>query len=247
MKKAKFRTYDKRKIKNSTIFGIVFLLICFFCFFFLQQFGKRISPKLIEFASKNIEKLTYNLFNNYDMISEIDDETINNILSINKNAQNQIINVNYNMKNAYKITNMLAKKIQQDFQSIESGQKKLNYLDEELAGISDGLILTIPIGIVSNNIYLTNLGPKIPVKVKFTGTLLTNLKTRIKNYGINNSLIEVYVDVFITHEITAPMTFKNKEMHYEILLSAQLINGEVPSYYGGLYETKSNIINVPIE
>lgn len=247
MKKAKFKNVYKKQFKRTTILCSIFLLICFFCILFFIRFTNSITPKMIEIAGKNIEKLTYNILNDYKALSLLDDDLIDNILNVNKNSKNEIINVNYNVKNAYKITNLITNKIQKDFQAIESGQKKVDFVDEELTELNDGLILTIPIGIASNNIYLANLGPRIPVKVKFSGTLLTNLKTRVQNYGINNSLIEVYIDVNITHEIITPVTFKTKELKYEILINAQIINGEVPSYYGGLYETKSNIINVPLE
>ena len=54
------------------------------------------------------------------------------------------------------------------------------------------------------------------------------------------------MDISIQHEIITPVTFQTKDLKYEILLSAQIINGTVPSLYGGVYETKSNILNVPI-
>ena len=141
---------------------------------------------------------------------------------------------------------ILAQNIKNDFNAIENGTLNLDYYDEELSNGTNGFILSMPIGVASNNIYITNLGPKIPVKIKFIGTLLTNLKTRVQNYGINNALIEIYMDISLQHEIITPVTFQTKDLKYEILLSAQIINGTVPSLYGGVYETKSNILNVPI-
>lgn len=247
MKRAKLRNNKTFQMKPSTIIGMIFLLICFFSWYFFNVFNKKITPKLVEVATRNIDKLTYNLFNDYTMISSLDDELLTNVLTLHKNQKNEIINISYNLKNAYTIVNTLASRLKSDYQSIESGDKKIEYYDEELSDMNDGLILSIPVGVASDKIFLTNLGPRIPIKVKFIGTLLTNLKTRVQNYGINNVLIEVYVDVSISHEITTPVTFQNKEMNYEILIGAQVISGEVPSYYGGLYETKSNILNVPLE
>lgn len=247
MKRAKLRNNKTFQMKPSTIIGMIFLLICFFSWYFFTVFNKKITPKLVEVATRNIDKLTYNLFNDYTMISSLDDELLTNVLTLHKNQKNEIINISYNLKNAYTIVNTLASRLKNDYQSIESGDKKIEYYDEELSDMNDGLILSIPVGVASDKIFLTNLGPRIPIKVKFIGTLLTNLKTRVQNYGINNVLIEVYVDVSISHEITTPVTFQNKEMNYEILIGAQVISGEVPSYYGGLYETKSNILNVPLE
>jgi len=247
MKKAKFKKLKQKKNKNSFLIGITIIFICFFCFLFLNYINKKITPKLVEIASKNIEKLTYNIFNDYSILEDIDSSILQNTLIINKNKDNQIINVSYNLKNAYTITNLLANRIQADYLRIESGNKRIEYYDEELSNLADGLILNIPIGIASDKIYFANLGPKIPIKVKLVGTLLTNLKTKMQNYGINNVLIELYVDVAITHEITTPVTFQTNELKYEILIGAEIINGEVPSYYGGQFETKSNILNIPLE
>lgn len=241
------RTRLKKKWKNSTKICITIFLVCFFCFFFLNKINKHITPKLVEIATRNIEKLTYNIFNDYSVIASLPEENLKDLLIINKNQNGEIISVSYNTKKSYSVVNAIVKYIKDNYQSIESGDKIVDYYDEELSELEDGLILSLPIGLATNQIYFANLGPRIPVKVKFIGTLLTNLKTKVKNYGINNVLIELYVDVELTHEITSPVTYDNKKLNYEILLNAEIIEGAVPSYYGGLYETKSNILNVPLE
>ena len=247
MKKAKFKNSKWIKPKVSTVLLLILLSICFFCSLFLYQFNKNVTPKLLEVASKNLDKLSYNLFNNYTIMTQLDDETINNILQIHKNDKGEIINISYNTKNAYKVVNLLANRLKNDFNTIENGKLNIEYYDQELSNGIDGFVLSMPIGIASNSIFLTNLGPRIPVKIKFIGTLLTNLKTKVQNYGINNALIEVYMDVSISHEIFTPVTYQTKELKYEIMIGAEIINGIVPALYGGLYETKSNILNVPIE
>lgn len=247
MKKIKLRNSKFYKPKVSTILILIFLSICFFCFVFLTKFNKNVTPKLLEVASKNLEKLTYNLFNNYTIMTQIDDEILSQILNVHQNNKGEIVSISYNTKNAYKIANLLANRIKNDFNAIENGKLNIEYYDQELSNGLDGFVLSLPIGVASDSIYFSNLGPRIPVKIKFIGTILTNLKTKIKNYGINNALIEVYIDVAINHEIITPITFKTKELKYEIMIGAEIIQGTVPSIYGGMYETKSNILNVPLE
>ncbi len=209
--------------------------------------NQKITPRLIEIATRNIEKLSYNIFNDYSLLEKMDEDKLEQIIIINKNKNDEIINISYNLKNAYSIINILAEKLKEDYQAIESGTVKIDYYDEELTDLNDGIILNIPIGAASDKIYLSNLGPKIPIKVKFIGTILTNLKTRVKNYGINNVLLEVYIDVLLNHEIISPVSGKNQELKYEILISAEIITGKVPTYYGGNFETKSNLLNIPLE
>ncbi len=247
MKKVRLRNRKKKHVTMSYKIGMTLFLIFFFCFFFLKEINDLMTPKLVEIAARNIEKLSYNIFNDYSVLTNMSEEDLKDLLVINKNKNDEIINISYNTKKAYQVTQKIVKYMKENYQSIESGDKLIDYYDEELSDLEDGLILRLPIGLASNHIFFANLGPKIPVKVKFVGTLLTNLKTKVHNYGINNVLVELYVDVSMTHEIMTPVTFQNKEIKYEILIGAEVIEGEVPSYYGGLYESKSNILNLPLE
>lgn len=247
MRRAKLRTKIKMSWKPSTTISFVFLLICFFCWYFLREINNHITPKLVEIATRNVEKLTYNIFNDFSSLSKMEEEELKNLLIIQKNKNDEIINISYDTKKSYNAVDKIVSQIKQNYQMVESGEKYLEYYDEELSKLEDGLILNLPIGLASDKIFFANLGPRIPVKVKFMGTLIANLKTKIQNYGINNVLIELYIDVSLTHEIMTPVTFKQNKLDYEILLNAEVITGQVPSYYGGTYENKSNILPVPIE
>lgn len=245
MNRVRFKTNKFTKPKTSTMISLVFLLICFFSYFFLHSFNQSVTPKLLEIASKNIDKFTYNLLNDYHFLAGISDTSFKNLINISKNKEEEIISVGYNMKEAYQIADEIIDRLQNDYTDLEYGKLNMPYFDENLSSGCNGFVLSMPMGVTSNQIFLTNLGPKIPVKIKFVGTILTNLKTRVSDYGINNAMVELYIEVTMTHEIITPVTFQNKTFTYEILLDARIINGSVPSYYGGLLETKSNILNIP--
>ena len=100
---------------------------------------------------------------------------------------------------------------------------------------------------VALGVYLANLGPKIPVKIDFVGTVLTNIKTKITNYGLNNALVELYAYVMITEEITTPVSFNRLDTEYDVLLAAKMVNGRVPTFYGNTYEKESSLFNIPLE
>ena len=108
--------------------------------------------------------------------------------------------------------------------------------------IKGDLILYLPILLVSNNIYLNNLGPKVPVKIKFLSSLITNLKTKVSNYGINNILVEIYVDINITDDLIIPFKEENIKNDYSVLLSSKVVVGTLPSYLGATYEKTSAIL-----
>ena len=47
-------------------------------------------------------------------------------------------------------------------------------------------------GIITNNALLSNLGPKVPVKINLVGNVISNVGTKVENYGINSIMVEVY-------------------------------------------------------
>ena len=120
-----------------------------------------------------------------------------------------------------------------------------NY-DKYLSSKLNSIILKIPIGILSDGIYNTNLGPKIPVKIEFMGYVASSVRIKLENYGINNVLISIYIDCYVTNEFIIPFTSKEINHEYNILVASKIIQGVVPEYYGGAMEAKSNILNIPI-
>ena len=103
------------------------------------------------------------------------------------------------------------------------------------------VFLAIPSGVATNNVLFYNLGPKIPIKVAYIGNLFTNIKTNIKDYGINNALVEVYICIDIHNQIIAPFIDKVKKSSYTLLIASTIIQGQIPDYYNGLMEWESNL------
>ncbi len=246
MRKAILKRKRTWSPKWSTMITIILFSICFFSCVFLHAFNQKITPKLIEIATQEMNRMIYDIFNDYTFFTKLPNSLLKDLLSIQTNSNGEIVNVNYNTKKAYTIADTIIKEVKENLANIQQDKVESKFYLKSQFQPEEGVILNFPIGLASDNVYFANLGPKIPVKMKMMETVLTNLKTRIKDYGINNALVEVYVDVSINYELITPVTFDQKKLNYEILLAAEIINGKIPTYYGGLYETKSNILNVPI-
>ena len=96
----------------------------------------------------------------------------------------------------------------------------------------------MPLGLFSNNVFFNSFGPKIPIRMNFIGQTDTTIKTKLKTYGINTVLVEIFVEVIIKERATMPISTKYKTIRIEAPLSIQIIQGNIPSYY---YD-KNNII-----
>ena len=210
----------------------------------VHNFNKNISPKMVDIIEMKINKLSNDIIMDSFNNKLLNDHDINNIIKITKNSKEEIVAVDFDLNQAYAISIDVTKNIRNSL----TNDKNKFLKDEEILNYKkkDGYILLVPVGVASNNVYVANLGPKVPVKVRFIGNLVTGLSTKVKDYGINNVLIEVYMNISLNEEILIPYVNKKINNDCQILLSSQIVEGVVPDIYNGLLENNSSLINVPI-
>lgn len=118
-------------------------------------------------------------------------------------------------------------------------------IEEEINYIGDDSY-QIPFGIVFRNSFFSNLGPKIPVKLKLVGSVINNIDTKITNYGINNALIEVYVNIQVNIQVVLPFISDKITVQTLMPIAIKLVRGNVPEYYSGS-NSSNPLLSVPIE
>lgn len=242
--KTKSPLFSKVTFNFSKIFILLIIFIIFFSFSLLFRFNQKITPQLLSIAEVSINKLNANILSNYrvkDLYSKVN---LDNTISITKNKNDEIISVDFKLESAYDALAILTQYLQENLTNLK--QNNLNYYNEYLSRDLNSIVLTIPLGIATNNLYLAHLGPKIPVKVTYMDYIASNIRLKVENYGLNNALISLYIDCSITNEFIIPTTNKQINHTYSILIASKIIQGIIPAYYGGLLETKSNILNVPL-
>ena len=114
--------------------------------------------------------------------------------------------------------------------------KELNveYFDET------SLIYKIPFGIIYDIPILVGIGPSIPFKVNVLSSVNSSINTNVKEYGINNSLIELILNIELTIQIILPFSSENKKIEKQIPLDTKIIQGKIPEYYGGFISNKTS-------
>ncbi len=234
----------KMKIKRSTYLVLILLLIFSLSFLMIRYFNKKITPKMLDIMETKLTKLSNDVIMDSFNNKLLDSHDIKDILKITKNKNEEIIAVDFDLEKAYQVSLDLTKNIKQKLKKLPNTKIDNEYLLK--AQGPNSYIVFLPVGLASNNSYLANLGPKIPVRVTFIGNLLTGLKTKVKDYGINSALIEVYIKIAFSEEIIIPYASKKININNQILLSSQIVEGIVPSIYNGLLENNSSLINVPL-
>lgn len=216
-----------KKIKR-THYLLLTLFLVFFCVFFLfKTYTLKTSKKIDKITKTYFHKEIYNSLNSIS--KDISSDKVFDVLNIEKNKDGEILYVDYDLSKTYQIlddvTNLLKKNI----------------------NAKDGIVLKLPFLVSSNNIFISNMGPKITVKINYTDALLTNIYTKITNYGMNNALVEAYIKISIEGQIITPITKNAEKIDYDMLISSKIINGRVPLYYGGYISTSSSIFDIPIK
>lgn len=173
-------------------------------------------------------------------------DVIDDILVVNKNSDGEILYVDYDLDQAYQALDVVTTTLNDLLIDLEDGLIT-NNTDSDIFSSKYGLVMKLPLLGGSNSAFLANLGPKIYFKINFVGSLLTNIKSKIVNYGMNNALVELYVTIKISEEIIAPFVNGEQLIEYDVLIASKVINGRVPEFYGGTILGESNLLSIPIE
>ena len=161
------------------------------------------------------------------------------LLVITKNNNDEILYVDFNLDKAYKILDTVSTVLTTSLNALENGEISMAYKDDNFSRSTNGMILSVPLGSTLKSTYFYNLGPKIPVKINYIGSILTNLQTKVTNYGLNNALVEVFVYIELSNQIMTPFKTKNLKLEYDAVIASMMIEGEVPEFYNGSIEKTS--------
>jgi len=221
-----------KKNKILTKILIVLLISLIISIFLVKYYSNRITPLLLKYAEVKTKEITLKIMNKA-LSDELSKGFPENIITISRNNNNDIEFINYDTKTLTNFLGKISNNIEKNLDILEKGNLgDLNLSGEELNNYyGKGLIYNIPLGHATNNIFLTGLGPKIPLKLKTNSTMTTGIKADIKDYGINNALIELDLTIEANIQIILPFASKVTEVKFTTPLSINMINGKIPSYY----------------
>lgn len=94
-----------------------------------------------------------------------------------------------------------------------------------------GVIATIRLGLLTDNPFLANVGPKINLKYKTISVITSTVEENIENYGVNHVMVSLKIVIKI--RLMVLFTFYNEEFshEYDYPLVMEVIEGEVPNWY----------------
>ena len=241
----------KLSVGNTII--IIFILVVTMTYFSLNYLNKNVVPVLMSYATSQVKKFSSLIINRAISKQIAEDLSVEDMFIITKSETGEIRTIDFDPIVVNKTLNKIVNTIQLNLKYLEEGKLELlelpdnvliDYNEEEL---SKGVIYEIPSGVVFNNSLLANLGPKIPVKLSLIGDIVSNVNTKVTNYGINNALIEVSIYVQVESRVILPFITDTVIVETEIPVAMKLVQGIVPDYLLGGLTNSSVPIKVPNE
>ena len=222
--------------KKDTILIVAFLVLLIVSLIF-KYINTKIVPPLEVYAENEVKKISSLIISDaVESISFSEEETMSFFNTLT-NKNDEVISVDFNTAKINKSLVKLNKAVYKDLKSFENGRYKLE--DTEIE--TEDLIYKIPLGYITGNYTLSNIGPKVPLKAKVIGSVVSNIKTEVSSYGINNSLLKVYIDVTVNMRFMLPLISKDVLVNNSIPLVVKIIQGKIPNVYGGSYAVTSPI------
>ena len=227
------------------------LILSFFTALYLTSLaGKGLEQVIINYATVETERIASVILNDVTFIDE--DFLDEDLFEISRDNEGNIELINFDTKTTNKLLKEINDNAMKRLSAIEKGDTKDLELSDSLKGtrltfLDDGVVCDIPIGSLFHNGLIVNLTASIPIRFSFVGTVSSNIVTDVKEYGFNNALIEVGIEVTIKEKITMPHSTKSIPIKAKVNLTTQIIQGNIPDYYNGSFTTTSPTFATTIE
>lgn len=247
------RMHLKRRKKRIKINKIVVVLILMFIsvIYILKVFNDKAVPILLSYSELETKKIV-SLIVNTTITKEISDRfTADDLFTTVKDENGDIETIDFNSSKVNEILSQTSIAVKNNLKNIETGN--MDGLDAyydtlygyDLEKLNRGIVYEVPSGIVFNNVFLTNIFPKIPVRISPMGDVICVLNTNVKSYGINNALIEVNVNIQAEVKILLPFTSSSTKIDTDVPIIMKIIEGNVPSYYmNGYLQSPMSITSI---
>lgn len=247
----------KKSSKNNTKLNLIilsFLLMIVLAFSLIGYINRRVSPFLLVYAEEEVKKISGIVMNEVVLdYTKKNNINTNTIFTIVKNSNNEINMVDLDSKFITSFLSQITKDIYENLRALETGKlKKLTIPSSSLteydySKLQRGIVYELPITSFLNNTFLSNLGPRVPVRFAVTGNVSGHLETNVRSYGINNAVVEVVLKIEVIELVNLPFSYKKISFTNSIPISIQMIQGKVPTYYNGNINQSTPILINPVE
>ena len=205
---------------------------------------------MFSYASLEVKKISSIIINQAVAKHITEKVSADELFKITSDASGEIKSIDFNTAIINKFLTDTTESIQMNLKNIERGNvEDLEFIDSlndyNIKELKKGIVYQISSGIIFGNPLIANIGPKIPVKLSLVGDATSSVSTEVTNYGINNALIQVYVNLKISEQIMIPFFSEMVDIDVKVPVSMKLVTGTVPDYYVNGITTQTPAITIP--
>lgn len=204
---------------------MIIILIIILSITILVLLNNKVMPSYMSYADAEMKKVVTTVINK-SITEEITNQLEIDSLFVLKKDSNNTTMIDFDPVIINRVMSKISDLV---YTNLELVSKK-DYNTLKKYNLNES-IFSIPSGIIFNTTMLNNIGPRIPVKMEIISSVNPNIKTEVTEYGINNSLIEVYIHVIVDVKMILPMYSSTMQVVVVVPLAMKLIQGSVPKYY----------------
>ena len=218
----------RKKKKIGILFIIIFIIIVI-SLIIVKIINDKVTPTIMDYSKTEMKRMASIILNKSasdDVLNEFD---MDKLFIVTRSANDEIISITLDSLMVNKITNKISDTCEKNLRKIEDG----NFLDiQKEFNISESYFF-VPIGVAFHNTMLSEVGPKIPIRIKMLGNVTSGVVSDVKEYGINNSLITISVEIKVELMVLLPFSTDYINISNVVPIAIKLIQGKVPQFYGG--------------
>ncbi|GEL77872.1 sporulation protein YunB [Tenuibacillus multivorans] len=246
------RPFKKRKPKTlSQIILLTFVTTVLSIIFAVWIINEGIEPTLMDIAEVKVGQFAREAINEAVSKRLNDDLDIEQLIQMETNDDGNIVSLGWNSRVINRVLRNATFRVQNYLKRLERGERPIgDSLDFDLEEdrviesdeeMNNEAVVRIPIGQATQNSLLANLGPRVPVHFSVVGDVQPDFITHIEEYGINNALINLVIEIKVNVQIVIPFSTSTTEVTTTIPVDTRIVQGLVPEFYGAGGSNSPNI------
>ena len=139
----------------------------------------------------------------------------------------------YDTKVINDYVDLVTEKIDYELSNVEAGKIDSLFFrkNNKYKNIKNGLIFEVMFSSINGSTLFSSIGPGIPVRLSFIGEVTSSIDIKTKEYGINNVLVKVILNINIKERTSMPFTSNEQIIKISEPLTVDIIKGDIPEYY----------------
>ncbi|MGG3452180.1 sporulation protein YunB [Domibacillus aminovorans] len=231
-RRRKWRSKSQLSIRHRFMMAVLLFIIGIL--FILWLINRNIQPVILNFADMQTEKIASMVLQKAISKEITENLDIKDIMITEKGEGGA---TTFNAEVINKVLAEVTELAEENLDQAEAGNlqelEKLSGVDIDVKRTmqGEGIAYTIPLGQITNNAILGNLGPRIPIRFYALGDVNSNVKTKVEPFGINSAYVEVYIALEVNVKVIVPFASETRVVKQTLPVAMGLVHGTVPNYY----------------